>query len=558
MGRHADGQPNYRVAKGPLILLLVAILVGALAAAWWVLSNDDDDGLGADGECIKGDLTLIVGADPSVIGAARDKVREWGESGPVVRDYCVRPQLMVSGSEQVLDDMRAVSGDGGDDAAAGGTRAVLPTVWMPADASFVDRARDIGAVGVDEDVARLSDEPVGIAVPEDRAGELGDVAWEELAGREDFTVATPGGIDAVVSSVVNARLEPGMEGDELLAASEQRITAGGEYTSDALMGQLAAGTAEGFDAVAATQSMVDMAAQTGAEGLRFVSPADSPSLSAPVAAFTSGGPIDETAARAAAEFLDFVHDSDDAGDSEAGDSAADSPLNGPAGTIVDDLADRTTDPMAEPPAGTPGAGPAPTDPTSPADPADAADVAPAGSTLVLLDTSTDMNLDAVRESLMPLLDRAIDGEGRRVALWNYSSPVSAEASSPVRPNVYFGPGAKDRSKEVLGRLDSIGEPWLWRSIGPAHEYVRDAWVPGVVNRVVLVTSGSDATDDDPAETIAALREAASGDRPVRVDVVVTGGDDTDGALADLAEATGGAVHPAGDDLTGALTRGMGL
>ncbi len=34
MGRHSDGKPNYRVATGPLILVLVAILVGAAAVGW--------------------------------------------------------------------------------------------------------------------------------------------------------------------------------------------------------------------------------------------------------------------------------------------------------------------------------------------------------------------------------------------------------------------------------------------------------------------------------------------------------------------------------------------
>ena len=43
MGRHSDGKPNYRVAKAPLILLLVAVFVGALIVAWFALRAADRD-----------------------------------------------------------------------------------------------------------------------------------------------------------------------------------------------------------------------------------------------------------------------------------------------------------------------------------------------------------------------------------------------------------------------------------------------------------------------------------------------------------------------------------
>ena len=171
-------------------------------------------------------------------------------------------------------------------------------------------------------------------------------------------------------------------------------------------------------------------------------------------AFTSGGPIDETNARAAAEFVEFAREDGGVDAAEPGDdSAAASPLDGAAGELLPEIAARQTNPAAgaatdvpESAAGEPGAergDDAGSDRAAPAD--DAAATEPAGSTLVLLDTSEGMDLDAVRGALTPLLDRAIDGEGRRVALWNYSSPMSRA----------YQPGASQRPFR-RGRRGPVG------------------------------------------------------------------------------------------------------
>ncbi|MFD5868741.1 vWA domain-containing protein [Corynebacterium sp. NPDC060344] len=604
MGRHSDGKPNYRVAKAPLILLLVAILVGAMIIAWFALRATERGEAEAGGNCTKGDLTLVVGADPAVAGAVREQAAKWGDTNPVVRDYCVRPQVTVAGSQQVLDQIRVHGGDGAgadgagaEGAAGGGVKPVLPAVWVPADDYFVDRAREAGVVGVDGESARFAPEPVGLTVASDRAADVEGKIWEDIAGADaDLVVATPGGPDAVVSSVVTARLAPNSGAPELLDASERRLSAGGRLASEALLGQLAKGTAEGYGAVGATQAMVDNAANAGAEGLSFISPDGSPSLSAPMIAFTSGGPIDENYARAAAEFVEFARE-DGGVDADAPDEGAASPLDGLAGEILPEIAARDTDPTAgaglpggadEDAAGGPdgggdgdGSGDARGDGADDRGGAgdDAAATEPAGSTLLLLDTSEGMDLGAVRGALGPLLDRAIDGEGRRVALWNYSSPMSEGVTSPVRPNVQFGAGAKDRSAAILGQLGTGGEPWLWRSVGPAVDYAAEAWSPGVPNRVVLVTSGSDASNDDARAAVERITAAATTDRPVRVDVVVVGtgngnGDNANGDAANsdganrddatyaelekLATATGGSIRSAGANLSAALVRAMGL
>ena len=152
-----------------------------------------------------------------------------------------------------------------------------------------------------------------------------------------------------------------------------------------------------------------------------------------------------------------------------------------------------------------------------------------------------------------------------MAVWNYSSPQTPGVTNPVRANVFFGPGSLGASQDVLGSLGTVGEPWLWRSIGPAHEYALGEYREGMPNRIVLVTSGSDASGDDPAPVIEAIRaanEAVGEGRGVRIDIVVVGEDATDGALRDLADATGGSLNIAAADdaaaIDAALARALGL
>lgn len=576
MGRHSDGKPNYRVATGPLILVLVAILVGAAAVGWWMLRDSTEEGRLAGGECSKGDLTMYVAADPAVVGEVEDLATRYAGTNPVVRDHCVRPTVVDMGSRQVVD---AVAG--AEDAGEPGG-AMLPAVWVPADDSYVDELADSTAVRVADERARLEPQPVGVAVPADRAEELSDASWGDL---RDLTVATPGGMDSAASTLVNVELEGGTvesgatedgpaengaDAGALRAAAAPRLDVGGATTAGEMIiamthagedGGTDSGAVlpEGVDGVAATGSMVDR----NDSGLGFISPEGSAALSAPVVAFASGGAIEENAARAAADFVGW------AGDNGASADAPDaSPFEGPAAELLADAEARESGRFVpNPDAGGAEDGADGEEPADRSDPRDD-DAAPAegpGSALVLVDTSESMDLPAVTGPLTPLLAEASEGEGQRVAVWNYSSPQTPGVTNPVRANVFFGPGSLGASQDVLGSLGTVGEPWLWRSIGPAHEYALDEYREGMPNRIVLVTSGSDASGDDPAPVIEAIRaanEAAGEGRGVRIDIVVVGEDATDGALRDLADATGGSLNIAAADddaaIDAALARALGL
>ncbi|WP_027020540.1 substrate-binding domain-containing protein [Corynebacterium sputi] len=528
MGRHSDGKPNNRVAAGPLYLTIAAIILIAALVSWLLFFRTDSDETADGRDCSRGDLTITVTADPSVISRVQRLVTDYGESSPVMQDYCVRPQLAVSGTDQVT---RAIEAAGDDDPAA---MAAVPSVWVPASDDAVSQVADMGVVNLSDNRARLNSEPVGVAVAEDRADELSGSSWEELA---ELNIAAPGDEDAVVSSLVDAHLDPDASPEDLSSSAVARADASGDLTSDAVLAEIISGDSE-FDAMASTQSMADMGgAVTG-----FVSPEGSSAINAPVIALGSGGPVSEDSARAAADFISFIEDHELVAD----DSDATSP-SGPqaerAAALVPALANIETDPFAGIDDGSQDTPVAP--------------VAGAGSTLVLVDSSTDVNLDEVRGALDPLLEEAGTGDGKRVALWNYSSPQSA--GTPVRANVYlYGANPQD-SRNVLRDLGSVGEPWIWPSIVPAYQHAQDAYQPDVPNRVVLVTSGNDDSGTDSQGAIDQIRSLNESGEPVQVDVVVLGEDTTDGALTELAAATGGTVSAAGAlGLEPALRQAMGL
>lgn len=96
MAKHASGKNNYRLS-GELIALLVVLALIAAAVIWWLSTRGDDtnDAAGAQTEdCVAGEIVLPVAASDK--GAGQSLVDAYGESAPVVRDYCVKPQLVDS------------------------------------------------------------------------------------------------------------------------------------------------------------------------------------------------------------------------------------------------------------------------------------------------------------------------------------------------------------------------------------------------------------------------------------------------------------------------------
>lgn len=537
MGRHASGENNYRVAKGPFIAVLAVIVVVAAVIAWVNLRDTNDSAIDADrARCTKGDLTLVVTSDPAAVGSAQKLVQNYGESNPVVRDFCVRPQITVAGSQEVVnalsaaDGAEAGEGPGGaeepaaeDPAAPGAAPDLLtPGVWIPADVSFVDQAKNSDKVKVNDPKVWLPPIASGVAFTTNRADQLSNATWEELAG---LHVATPGGSDAALSAVVSARLGGGPD------VAHERADLGEVYTSNTLLTMLSQNVAE-FDGVAATEPMLQMAG----EGLKLVSPADAPQLHAPVVTFGSGGQIDENTARAAEDFRKF------AAEHGANGEAAESSFSPEVAENFGVLSQIQTDSFALPPA------------LENPDAQQPATVV--GSALLLADTSEGVDVRALSAALTGAIDAA---PGGRYGLWTLAPEVNRLVELPA-PDDEANNGA-DAVKGALAELPVGGEPQFWPALIDAYQAARDAYSHDKPNRLVVLASGRDASGADAAESVEQIKELISPDRPVTIEVIVLpDGDSSSPELQEVANITNGSLRIAadyGDGLSSQLAAAIG-
>lgn len=509
MGRHASGKNNYRVAKGPFIAVLVVIVLVAAIFAWVNLRESNDSTLDADrARCTKGDLTLMVASDPAAVGSTQKLVQAYGESNPVVRDFCVRPQITVAGSQEVVTALTAANETTEDPAAAAATEPMTPGVWIPADISFVNQAKESDKVKVNDPKVWLPPITGGVAFKEDRANQLSNATWEELAG---MRVATPGGSDAALSAVVSTRLGGGPD------AARDRAGLGEIYTSNTLLTMLGKDVAN-FDGIAATQPMLQLAG----EGLKLVSPADAPQLHAPVVTFGSGGKIDENTARAAEDFRAFA--SEHGADGKAADSTF-SP------EVVDSfgvLSQIHTDSFAQPPA---------LEQPDTQQPATSV-----GSALLLTDTSDGVDVGALSAALTGAIDAAPSG---RYGLWALAPEVNRLVELPAADDeANNGAGAV---KGALAELPVGGDAQFWPALAEAYQAARDSYAPDKPNRLVVLTTGRDASGANPAESVQAIKDLIDAASPVTIEIIVLpDGDSSIPELQEVADVTNGSLRIAAD------------
>ena len=196
MAKHASGKNNYRLS-GELIALLVVLALIAAAVIWWLSTRGDDaDSAAAQPEdCVAGELVLPVAASDK--GAGQSLVDAYGASSPVVRDYCVKPQLVdsVADAAVFVAPNTAVTHQSLD--SAGRTPAVSDA--QPA------YSETVGVAGKDE------------------------VKLEDLtADKLRFAVSEESAASALVASQV-----VGNDNDAVQALTDQRIASASDLNADA-------------------------------------------------------------------------------------------------------------------------------------------------------------------------------------------------------------------------------------------------------------------------------------------------------------------------------------
>ena len=196
MAKHASGKNNYRLS-GELIALLVVLALIAAAVIWWLSTRGEDTGSAEaqPEDCVAGELMLPVAASDK--GAGQSLVDAYGASSPVVRDYCVKPQLVdsVADAAVFVAPNTAVTHQSLD--SAGRTPAVSDA--QPA------YSETVGVAGKDE------------------------IKFEDLtADKLRFAVAEESAASALVASQV-----VGNDNDAVQALTDQRIASASELNADA-------------------------------------------------------------------------------------------------------------------------------------------------------------------------------------------------------------------------------------------------------------------------------------------------------------------------------------
>ena len=214
MAKHASGKNNYRLS-GELIALLVVLALIAAAVIWWLSTRgEDSDSAEAQPEdCVAGELVLPVAASDK--GSGQSLVDAYGASSPVVRDYCVKPQLVdsVADAAVFVAPNTAVTHQSLD--SAGRTPAVSDA--QPA------YSETVGVAGKDEvKLEDLTADKLRFAVSEESAASA--LVASQVVGNDNDAV------QALTDQRIGSASDLNADAGEYLATAEDAVPEGLKFT----------------------------------------------------------------------------------------------------------------------------------------------------------------------------------------------------------------------------------------------------------------------------------------------------------------------------------------
>lgn len=244
-------------------------------------------------------------------------------------------------------------------------------------------------------------------------------------------------------------------------------------------------------------------ATTTPKGMEFYQPDDTIAVPIYAIALNPAGKVHEDQTRAASDFVNFIKAAEKSGLKLASDQ------------LLTQAQQATVDVKVELPTGT--------------------------DTLVLLDTSENMQQSFGEESyftesvrILDPLVRSVGDNGAKVALWNYSSPLSRGVKRAWRPNVEFSKNDNgSASVEAMQKFGTGGNPRTREALEAAMKSAADqAREKNAPVRLVLVTTGT--SDSDPLA-------AFSGPDNVILEVIHIGSQPVDSGVQEWATTHGGTV-----------------
>lgn len=555
-GRHRGS--GRRGISTSVIVVTVGVVLALLAVLGWfrLRDNIDNQATAAAETCVEGDTVLHIAADPLIAPALTELAEQWTDGGVrVIRDHCVTAEITA------VDSLAAADTLGTDtwDPALGPE----PALWVPLDTRMSARAIDT----IDGTPRSLATSPVVLAVPTDlgRALTTATVRWQDLprlqndpaAMRESGldiwgtlglalptgteTHATTLALEAVTAATTGigagpVTLEQAATPAAITAVSTLALgadTLGAVGTTADTLAALGAhpDTAAPIHAVPVIEQQLHRALTDGqVRGLTGHLPIGvAPVVDFPTAVVDAPW-VDETLARAAAEFTDYARRPEQAG-------------------ILTAHGFRTADAVPEPA----GELPLPRVDTvlAPADPTvddvlvalRLAPVSPRKVTMVV-DTSTSMGTSAGDGTRLTATAGALREAMRRASI-NSVMGMYVFADTPEGHRVAVirdGLTAAKRAamSSILDDIDLVDREPVYATLTAAYRDAVDNYDPGRPNSVLVVVDSDDPDEAAARDLRAAIDELSSPETPVRIDVVVLG-DRTDPVLEQAAEATDGSL-----------------
>ncbi|MGW0021150.1 substrate-binding domain-containing protein [Rhodococcus sp. NPDC003382] len=564
MSRHRSSGGVRGISKGPIIAVVTIVLLVLATIGWFRLRDHiDDQGIQAAQTCVEGDAVLQVSADPAITPALTTLAEQWtADTRRVIRDHCITARVTATPGTPAA----AALATGGWDPALGPE----PALWVPADTRATTRAAD----AVAGQPKSLAASPLVLAVPPELAQALttAGIDWDrlpDLQARPDAldtlglprwgalrlalptgadTDATTAALEAVAAAVTGtgtgaltldrAESRPAVAAVTALALGANPLgAAAGPTTADALTAVATAPTATGaVHAVPVVEQHLYTALKNHTlAGITTYRPAGPAPTADYPAAIVDAPWVDETLSRAAAEFVDYVRQPEQAR------------VLADAGFRVD----------GQP---TPTGAPLPFEPLGPAlATPDAATVdallrtrlnpVPTRTTVLLIDTGASDPLGTVTTTLAAVLDRSPDNSEIGLRF----SPNSDDTTDPAA--VDLGALIADRRAALTAALSDpdTGSPLTYDAITEAYRDAANGYRPGRPNSLLIVTTGIDdtATDDTAREELLDLvAETQARDRDIRIDIVLLDTTTTDTTTTASTATTGTDLETLADDTGG--------
>ncbi|WP_415395444.1 hypothetical protein ACMTN4_15340 [Rhodococcus globerulus] len=545
MGEHRGGSGARGISKGPILVVVAVVLIVAGFFGWKALGNRiDDQGQQAAGTCVEGNRTLDITVDPSIAPQVEQLAKRFTDTSPVIRDHCITTAINAVPSPLIANALAA----GAEwDSAALGPR---PNLWIPT--SSFELAPLSGKAVINGEPRSIANSPVVLAVAPETATSLesANAGWQSLG---DTTLALPVGspqtvmaTQAIAAAVAGAgsgpvTLEQAQSSQvtsalSALASQFQSLPTPPATTADALAA-LTSGAPATVTAVPAIEQSI---AQSANADMTAYSPSGATPLADYPAVIVAGGGIDETAARAAAQFSEFMRDTEqsqifvDAGFRVEGKSVPDLGALEPA-----QITSTLTPASAE---------------TATALNAVVANPVSVRSATILLDTSTSMsaNLSAAGAAIESQLVRSPDASD--VAVHAFPGSDAAAAERVIVPGAPLNADQRTKLTAAMSSLSAEGKSSKYPALAAAYKDAATGYDADRTNSVLLVTSA--ATDESTmtrAELLSAIASATDPARPVRVDILVIGSGGDAATLQDVSDRTGGTLIRVNPDDSAAMS-----